>query len=154
MAQINIDTYQNLQSNSYIVKLIIMVSNPHYFRAFINKWCCLNVDTNLFLTPHGHNIHFQQRQLSKFLMLYQNLPLMLTAGPRGHFPRWRWRGEGFLCAPFWGVQISDYSVASFLNRARNSRCTVITDLGTSKRSTQRAFSCRDAILETGHSAPQ
>ena len=39
--------------------------------------------------------------------------------------------------------------ASFLNRARNSRCTVITDLDTSKRSTQKAFSCRDAVLETG-----
>ena len=39
--------------------------------------------------------------------------------------------------------------ASFLNRARNSRCTVITDLDNSKRSTQKAFSCCDAILETG-----
>jgi len=38
--------------------------------------------------------------------------------------------------------------ASFLNRARNSRCTVITNLDTSKRSTQTAFSCCDAILET------
>ena len=35
------------------------------------------------------------------------------------------------------------------HRARNSRCTVITDLDTSKRSTQKAFSCCDAILETG-----
>ena len=39
--------------------------------------------------------------------------------------------------------------ASFLNRARNSRCTVITDLDTSKRSTQKAFYCCDAMLETG-----
>ena len=38
---------------------------------------------------------------------------------------------------------------SFLNRTRNSRWTVITDLDTSKRSTQKAFSCCDAILETG-----
>jgi hypothetical protein len=44
--------------------------------------------------------------------------------------------------------------ASFLNRARNSRCTVVTDLDTSKRSTQKAFSCCDAILETGPAAPQ
>ena len=43
--------------------------------------------------------------------------------------------------------------ASFLNRARNSRCTVITDLDTSKRSTQKAFSCCDAIFETGPVAP-
>jgi hypothetical protein len=51
-------------------------------------------------------------------------------------------GKGFLCAPFWGVQIYDYS-------ARNRRCTVFTDLGTSKRSPQKAFSCCDAILKTG-----
>ena len=44
--------------------------------------------------------------------------------------------------------------ASFLNRARNSRSTVITDLDTSKRSTQKAFSCCYAILETGPTAPQ
>jgi hypothetical protein len=37
----------------------------------------------------------------------------------------------------------------FLNSARNSRCTAITDLDTSKRSTQKAFSCCYAILETG-----
>jgi hypothetical protein len=35
---------------------------------------------NLFLTLHGHNVHRQQRQLSKFLML--------TAGLWGQFPRW------------------------------------------------------------------
>jgi hypothetical protein len=39
--------------------------------------------------------------------------------------------------------------ASFLIRARNSRCTVITDLDTSERSTRKAFSSSDAILETG-----
>jgi hypothetical protein len=36
---------------------------------------------NLFLTLHGQNVHRQQRQLSKLLML--------TEGPRGQFPRWR-----------------------------------------------------------------
>jgi len=45
--------------------------------------------------------------------------------------------------------IARLSGASFLNRARNSRCTVITDLDTSKQSTQKAFSHCDAILETG-----
>jgi len=39
--------------------------------------------------------------------------------------------------------------AHFLNHARNSRCTKITDLDISKRSSQKAFSCCDAILETG-----
>ena len=63
--------------------------------------------TKLFLTLHRHNLHSQQRQLSKFL-----------------------------------------------NRARNSRCTVITDLDTSKQSTQKAFVLYDAILETGTTVPQ
>jgi hypothetical protein len=31
----------------------------------------------------------------------------------------------------------------------SKRCTVITDLDTSKRSTQKAFFCCDAFLETG-----
>jgi hypothetical protein len=39
--------------------------------------------------------------------------------------------------------------ASFLNPAQNSCGTVITDLDTSKRSTKKAFSCCDAILESG-----
>ena len=56
-------------------------------------------------------------------------------------------GKGILCAPFRGVQICDYS-------ARNSRCPVITNLDTSKRSTQKAFSCCDIILDTGLAAPQ
>jgi len=42
--------------------------------------------------------------------------------------------------------------ASFLNSTRNSCCTVITDLDTSKRSTQKAFSCCDTMLETGPAA--
>jgi len=29
------------------------------------------VTRNLFVTLHGHNVHRQQRQLSKFLMRYQ-----------------------------------------------------------------------------------
>jgi hypothetical protein len=36
--------------------------------------------------------------------------------------------------------------------AQNSCCTVITDLDTSKWSTQKAFSCCDAILKTGPAA--
>jgi hypothetical protein len=42
----------------------------------------------------------------------------------------------------------------FLNRARNSHCTVIINLDTSKRNTKEDFSCRDAILESGPAAPQ
>jgi hypothetical protein len=45
------------------------------------------------------------------------------------------------------VQVS-HAPPAVLNRAQNSRCAVITDRDTSKRSTQKAFSCCDAILKT------
>ena len=117
---------------------------------------------NLFLTLHWHNVQRQQRRLSKFLMSYQQF--VSHAYCRASFQDGVAAGKGFLCAQFRGVQMCDYSArfrkdapshgASFLNRARNSRSTVITDLDTSKRSTQKAFSCCDAILETGPAAPQ
>ena len=47
----------------------------------------------------------------------------------------------------WAVT-SSCQDASFLKRPRNSRCTVITDLDTSKRNTQKDLSCCDAMLET------
>ena len=40
-------------------------------------------------------------------------------------------------------------LSKFLNRARNSRCTVIRDMDTSKQNTEIAFDFCDAILETG-----
>ena len=75
---------------------------------------------NLFLTLHGQNVRRQQRQLSKFLMRYQEFARSCLLRGRGaSFRDGVAAGKGFLCAPFWGVQICDYS-------ARNSRCTVIT----------------------------
>jgi hypothetical protein len=50
---------------------------------------------------------------------------------RGQFLRWRRSRKKAFC------------VLRF-----DSRCTLIADLDTSKRSTQKAFSCCDAILET------
>ena len=95
---------------------------------------------NLFLILHGHNVHRQQRQLSKFLMRFQQFASHAYCG--ASFQDGVAAGKGFLLAPFWGVQICDYSAAWV-------SCTVITDLDTSKRSTQKAFSCCDAILKTG-----
>ena len=36
---------------------------------------------NLFLTLHGHNVHCQQQQLSKFLMRYQQFASHAYCGP-------------------------------------------------------------------------
>jgi hypothetical protein len=38
---------------------------------------------NLFLTLHGHNVHRQQRQLSKFLMRYQQFASYAYCGAAG-----------------------------------------------------------------------
>jgi hypothetical protein len=92
---------------------------------------------------------------------------MLTAGLRDQFPRWR-RSMRRLCASFLGVQICNYSAAfrtrfkkdaQYKNNVSFKPCTklalhCITDLDTSKCSTQKDFSCCDAILETGPAVPQ
>ena len=44
---------------------------------------------NLFLNLHGHNVHRQQRKLSKFLMRYQQFASHAYCGASGQFPRWR-----------------------------------------------------------------
>ena len=93
-----------------------------------------NVTRNLFLTFHGHNVHLQQRKLSKFLMRYQQFASHANAGPRDQFPRWRRSRKrlsvcSVLCPDLWlQCSVSFVHGASFLNRARNSRCSVITDL--------------------------
>ena len=64
---------------------------------------------SLFLTLHGHNVHRQQRQLSKFLMRCQHFASHAYCG--ASFQDGVAAGKGFLCAPFWGVKICDYSAA-------------------------------------------
>ena len=64
---------------------------------------------NLFLTLHGHNVHRQQRQLSKFLMRYQQFASHAYRG--ASCQDGVAAGKSFLCAPFRGVQICDYSAA-------------------------------------------
>ena len=53
---------------------------------------------NLFLILQGHNVHRQQRQLSKFLMRYQQFASHAYWG--GSFQDGVTAGKGFLCAPF------------------------------------------------------
>jgi len=53
---------------------------------------------NLFLTLHGHNVHRQQQQLSKFLLRYQQFVSHAYCG--ASFQDGVAAGKGFLCAPF------------------------------------------------------
>ena len=120
------------------------------------------ITRNLFLTLHGHNVPRQQRQLSKFLMRYQQFAAHAYCGTAGPFSKMVSQQEKAFCVLRFEVSRSVIIVqrefrarlekthgASCLNRARNSRCTVIIDLDTSKWSAQKAFSCCDTILETG-----
>jgi hypothetical protein len=67
-----------------VLRLKVQIQSIH------KEWCVFQKLTrNLFLTLHGRNVHRQQQQLSKFLMCYNSSLLMLNAGPRGQFSRWR-----------------------------------------------------------------
>ena len=83
---------------------------------------------NLFLTLHGHNVHRQQRQLSKFLMSYQQFASHAYCGATGPVSKMASQQEKAFCVLRFEVSTSVITVhgASFLNRARNSRCTAIT----------------------------
>ena len=124
---------------------------------------------NLFLTLHRHYLHRQEQQLPKFLVRYQQFASHAYCGAAGPVSKMALQQVKAFCVLRFEVSRSVITVqrefrawfrkdapagASFLNRARNSRCTVITDLDTSKRSTQKAFTCCNAILETGPAAPQ
>ena len=109
---------------------------------------------NLFLTLHGHNVRHQQWQLSKFLMRYQQFASHAYCGAAGPVSKMASQQEKAFCVLRFEASRSVITVqcsARFRkdDRAQNSRCTVITDLDTSKRGTQKVFSCCDAILETG-----
>jgi hypothetical protein len=53
---------------------------------------------NLFFTFHGHNVHRQQRQLSKVLVRYQQFASHAYCG--ASFQDGFAAAKGFLCAPF------------------------------------------------------
>jgi len=53
---------------------------------------------NIFLTLHGHKVHRQQQQLSKFLMRYQQFASHAYCG--ASFQDGVAAGKCFQCAPF------------------------------------------------------
>jgi hypothetical protein len=54
----------------------------------------------LFLTLHGHNIHWQQWKLSKILMRYQQFASHAYCGAVGPVSDMASQQEKALCAPF------------------------------------------------------
>ena len=52
---------------------------------------------NLFLTLHGHSVHRQQRQLSKFLMRYRQFAFHAYCGAAGPVSKMAPQQEKALC---------------------------------------------------------
>jgi len=93
---------------------------------------------NLFITLNGQNVHHQPQQLSKFLMRYQQFASHAYRGAAGPVCKMALQQEKAFCVPRFEVSRSVITMqrefraqfrkdapagASFLNRARNSRCT-------------------------------
>jgi hypothetical protein len=90
---------------------------------------------NLFLTLHGHNIHRQRRQLSKFLMPYQQLASHAYCGAAGPVSKMASRHEKAFC-------VLRFEVSRSVITVQREFCA------------QEAFSYCDAILKTGPVSPQ
>jgi hypothetical protein len=135
------------------------------YRACTKEWCSFKADKNVFLTLRGHNIHCQQRELSKFLMHYHQFDFHAYCRAAGPVSNMASQQEKAFCVLHFEVSRSVITVQRefraqfkkdaphknnvFFKPSRNSRCTVITDLDTSNWSTQKAYSCCDSILEPG-----
>jgi hypothetical protein len=97
---------------------------------------------NLFLTLHGHNVHRQRRQLSKFLMRYQQFASHAYCGATGPVSKMASQQEKAFCVIRFEVSISVITVQrDFRARFRKDAWCVVS----------KPFL---NILETGSAAPQ
>jgi len=170
-----------------IVKLLdqsVAASRYRYIQAIHKRMVRFQKLTrNLFLTLHGHNVHRQQQQLSKFLMRYRQLASHAYCGAAGPVSKMAsQQGKTFCVLRFETSRSVITMQREFRARLRKDApgrrvfskpCTKLTLhcnhrsgrlktehteslslLDASKRSTQKVFPCCDAILETGPAAPQ
>jgi hypothetical protein len=93
------------------------------------------INKNLFLALHGHNIHCQQRKLSKFLMRYQQFASNAYCGATGSVSKMALQQEKALC------------VLSF--EVSKSVITVQRQISARFKKNQYAW-----CVETGPAAPQ
>ena len=73
---------------------------------------------NLFLTLHGHNVHRQQRQLSKFLMCYQQFASHAYCGVAGPVSKMASQQEKAFCVLRFEVSISVITMQREFRAAR------------------------------------
>jgi hypothetical protein len=119
---------------------------------------------NVFHTLHGHSIHCQQWELSKFLMRCQQFASHAYFGAAGPVSKMASQQKAFCVLPFEvsrSVITMQHEFHAWIKNTHHTRimssfkpCTKLTDLDTSRGGTQKAFSCCDTILETGPAALQ
>ena len=94
---------------------------------------------NLFLTLHGHNLHRQQRQLSKFLMRYQQFASHAYCGAAGPVYKMASQQEKAFC-------VLRFEVSGFLITVHHAWCVF------SKPCTKLTLHCnhKSGHLKTEH----
>ena len=103
---------------------------------------------NSFLTLHGHNVHRQQRQLSKFLIRYQQFAFHAYCGPVGPVSKMASQQEKVFCVLRFDVSRSVITVQlEFHARFRKDAWCVF-----SKPCTKLTLHCnhRSGHLKTEH----
>ena len=86
---------------------------------------------NLFLTLHGHNVHRQQRQLSKFLMRYQQFASHAYCGAAGPVSKMASQREKAFCVLRFEVSRSVITVQrEFRTRFRKDAWCVFSKMYT------------------------
>ena len=80
---------------------------------------------NLFVTLHGHSVHRQQRQLSKFLMRYQQFAFHAYCGAAGSVFKMALQLEKALCVLRFEVSRSVITVQRARFR-KDAPCMVVT----------------------------
>jgi hypothetical protein len=88
---------------------------------------------NLFLILHGHNVHHQQRQLSKFLLSYQQFASHAYCGAVGPVSKMVSQQEKAFCVLRFEVSRSVLTVqrefrARFRTAGSIGLCAVTTDV--------------------------
>ena len=103
---------------------------------------------NLFFTLHGHNVHRQQRQLSKFLMRYQQFASHAYCGAAGQVSKMESQQEKDFCVLRFEVSRSVITV----QREFRARFRKDTPCVFSKRCTKLTLHCnhRSGHLKTEH----
>jgi hypothetical protein len=130
------------------------------YRSFTKEWRSFKVDKTFISHPTRAQHTLSAARTA--LMRYQQFVTRAYCGAAGPVYKMASQQEKAFCVFRLEVSRSVITVqrefrarlentlflcgASFLSRAWNSRCTAITDLDTTKRSTQKAFSYCYAIL--------